>query len=144
MAGVKRIKRFASLAEEVVAVFKEAMESKRVVHGDVLETIEDIFMAIDQDGGGTVSVQEFKVGLNRLSIILTPRSLDELVNSIDTDGDGEINFAEFVAYMNQKFAQRSFARICRTHNHDHWTPGTLPSNFRFRRFVFFAIRSTHL
>eukprot|EP00946_MAST-07B_sp_MAST-7B-sp1_P004215 g4215.t1 len=110
MAGVKRIKRYGSLAEEVVAVFKEAMESKRVLNGDVIETLEDIFMAIDRDGGGTVSLQEFKIGLNRLSIILTPRSLDALVKSIDTDGDGEINFAEFVAYMNQKFEQRKATR----------------------------------
>ena len=106
MAGVKRIKRYGSLAEEIVSVFKEAMDSKRVVHGDVLETVEDIFMAIDQDGGGTVSIKEFKVGLDRLSITLSTKSLEELVKSIDTDGDGSINFPEFVAYMNRKFEHR--------------------------------------
>ncbi len=109
MAGVTRIKRFASLEEEVVSVFKEAMRSKRIVNGEKIETVEDIFMAIDIDGGGTVSGSEFQDGLKRLSIIISDKACKKMVNDIDTDGNGEINFAEFVAHMNKKFEKRKAA-----------------------------------
>ena len=108
MANLKRIKRYGSLEEEVVAKFKDALKSgNRTIHGTRIETIEDIFLAIDEDGSGTVSTAEFKLGLSRLSIMLSDHAIERLMNDIDSDKSGEITYDEFINIMNRKFKKRA-------------------------------------
>ena len=81
---MKKIKRYGSLEEEVVAKFKNALKNGgRMIHGTRIETMEDIFIAIDDDGSGTVSTAEFKLGLKRLSILLSDNAVDRLMKEID-------------------------------------------------------------
>jgi len=52
----KKIKRYNSLEEEIVAKFKSATKhGGRTIHGFKIQSVEDIFIAIDEDGGGTWS-----------------------------------------------------------------------------------------
>merc|ERR1711988_1670325 len=62
---------------------------------DLKDTAKKLFNMFDADGGGTVSVEEFKTELDKLDAGL---SIDEVVAPVrefDTDGDGEISLEEF-------------------------------------------------
>jgi Ca2+-binding EF-hand superfamily protein len=105
----KKIKRYGSLEEEIVAKFKSATKHGRTIHGHKIETIEDIFIAIDEDGGGSLDRDEFKKGLNRLSIFLSPNAVDKLMKEFLLDGHeegNEITFNGFMAVMNRKFDKK--------------------------------------
>ena len=105
---IKRIKRYGSLEEEVLAQFKDALKNgNRMIHGTKIETIEDIFIAIDTDGGGTISTAEFKIGLRRLSIILSNDAVNRLMKDLDPDNKGEFTFDKFMGFMSSKFKRRA-------------------------------------
>ena len=76
------------------------------------EKLDWIFTAFDQDGGGTIDVDEIRdtvIAIFKISgTDEDEAAIDECVNGIrnavDTDGDGEISKEEFIANaMNSNF-----------------------------------------
>lgn len=57
-------------------------------------TIEELFVYIDADGGGTLSRDEIREGMFEFDIPLPERSLDILIRKMDSDGDGEIALSD--------------------------------------------------
>lgn len=59
-------------------------------------SLMDLFAKLDTDGSMSVSYDEFKEGLRRARIPITPLQIDALIKYLDADGDGEIDFSELV------------------------------------------------
>ena len=53
-----------------------------------------IFMDLDEDGGGTVDRSEFAAGIQQVGLSLSEEELGLMWESLDTDGSGELSFEE--------------------------------------------------
>jgi calcium-dependent protein kinase len=61
-----------------------------------IKDLKEMFLAMDENGDGTLTVGELKDGLERAGVAV-PTDLQELMESIDTDGSGVIDYSEFLA-----------------------------------------------
>lgn len=59
------------------------------------QMMREVFMLLDEDNDGTISVKELRMALHTLDSHLDKTELNELAESIDLDGDGFIDFDEF-------------------------------------------------
>ena len=60
------------------------------------QSIEDIFIAFDEDGGGTIDHEELRDGFDALGVELNDAQFKRMLSVWDESGDGEIDFEEFV------------------------------------------------
>jgi len=58
--------------------------------------LKKLFTAMDENGDGTLSVEELQDGLKRAGVDIPP-DLQMTMESIDTDGSGVIDYSEFIA-----------------------------------------------
>jgi len=61
-----------------------------------IKDLKDLFMAMDQNNDGTLSVVELNEGLTRAGVAIPP-DLQQMMDNIDTDGSGVIDYSEFMA-----------------------------------------------
>mmetsp|Transcript_29938 Transcript_29938/g.79375 ORF Transcript_29938/g.79375 Transcript_29938/m.79375 type:complete len:543 (-) Transcript_29938:102-1730(-) len=61
-----------------------------------IQKLRSIFMQMDTDSDGTLTVEEMMTGLQQNGMVLNDE-LRDLVQSIDADGSGEIDYTEFLA-----------------------------------------------
>jgi len=61
-----------------------------------IKELKDLFMAMDENNDGTLSVGELKEALGRSGVAVPP-DLKHMMDSIDTDGSGVIDYSEFMA-----------------------------------------------
>ena len=57
---------------------------------------------MDDDGGGSIGVDEIKVPLIGLGLVDTIEDVEELVMLVDDDGSGNIEFPEFLDIVKNK------------------------------------------
>ncbi|KEP65149.1 UNVERIFIED_CONTAM: calcium-dependent protein kinase CDPK2B [Hammondia hammondi] len=62
-----------------------------------IKALKNIFLALDEDGDGTLTVNEIRVGLSKSGLKEMPSDLDALMNEVDSDGSGVIDYTEFIA-----------------------------------------------
>ena len=72
----------------IAKIFREMQE----VQG---RSIRDIFIAFDDDGGGTIDHEELRDGFDALGIDLDDNQFKRMLSVWDESGDGEIDFEEF-------------------------------------------------
>lgn len=63
---------------------------------DEIKELKELFLALDVNGDGTLSLQEIEEGLKGKS---NKKQIMEMIQSADTDGSGDINYTEFIAAM---------------------------------------------
>lgn len=63
---------------------------------DSITDLKEMFYSLDEDGDGTISVQEMKEGIAR-SKIEVPPDLQKIMEQVDSDGSGVIDYTEFLA-----------------------------------------------
>ncbi|KAF4668452.1 hypothetical protein FOL46_001949 [Perkinsus olseni] len=61
-----------------------------------IERLKKTFQALDENGDGTLTVQEIKEGMRSLDVSL-PADLEEIMKDVDSDGSGAIDYTEFIA-----------------------------------------------
>jgi len=61
---------------------------------DEIKSLRDIFMALDKNKDGTLTLEEVKEGVGKLGEKI---DIEEIFKSIDTDKSGVINYTEFLA-----------------------------------------------
>jgi len=61
-----------------------------------IRDLKELFMAMDDNNDGTLSIGELKDGLKKAGVSIPP-DLEEMMESIDTDGSGVIDYSEFLA-----------------------------------------------
>lgn len=62
-----------------------------------ISLLKTIFMALDENGDGTLTVNEIRKGLRNSGLKEIPPDLDYLMHDVDSDGSGVIDYTEFVA-----------------------------------------------
>ena len=67
-------------------------------------TVDVLFRHFDKDNGGTVSVEEFSVGLKKIKEFnsLTDEDIEGLVTVLDSDKSGDISLQELVIFAGQQ------------------------------------------
>jgi len=58
--------------------------------------LRKVFLALDKNGDGTITLDELKEGLSKLPD-LKANEIQQIMNSIDTDKSGKIDYTEFLA-----------------------------------------------
>lgn len=87
---------------QIGKVLRDIITARRSVTGKQMTgTILSAFEAIDRDGSGKVSVEEFTQAMVRLGIGLPPTQLAQLIDDLDTDRDGTISLPEFVSLLRE-------------------------------------------
>ncbi|CEM35351.1 unnamed protein product [Vitrella brassicaformis CCMP3155] len=62
-----------------------------------ISTLKKIFMALDKNGDGSLTVQEIREGLTKAGLKDIPPDLEQLMKEVDSDGSGVIDYTEFLA-----------------------------------------------
>lgn len=89
---------------------------------DDIRELKEIFLAIDINGDGTLTMSEIEQGLQRLKIPDYEHILDNL-KAADTDNSGTIDYTEFIAatldsqiYMKEEYLQATFNMFDKDNN----------------------------
>ncbi|GAX82317.1 hypothetical protein CEUSTIGMA_g9746.t1 [Chlamydomonas eustigma] len=64
-----------------------------------LKQLEECFHLMDQDGSGSIDVDELGAAFKLLGIQLTHHEIQEIVQEVDDEGTGELGIAEFLEIM---------------------------------------------
>jgi calmodulin len=67
-----------------------------------LREFKDMFLSLDQDGGGSISKDELGELMQTLGIPCKPAELEAIVAEVDEDGSGQIEMSEFIAVMSKR------------------------------------------
>merc|ERR1711907_858461 len=62
-----------------------------------LKDLKEMFMGLDKDNDGTLTVDEMKKGMIKAGIKEIPDNLMEIMKEVDSDGSGVIDYTEFLA-----------------------------------------------
>ena len=63
---------------------------------DEIKKLKECFCSLDEDGEGTISIEELETPLIGLGFADTREEVEEMVSEVDEDGSGEIEFDEFL------------------------------------------------
>ncbi|XP_054800234.1 calcium-dependent protein kinase 20-like isoform X2 [Prosopis cineraria] len=66
---------------------------------DEIAGLKEMFKMIDTDNSGHITLDELKVGLERVGAFLKDSEINQLMQSADTDNSGTIDYGEFIAAM---------------------------------------------
>lgn len=76
-----------------------------------IQSLRQMFMAMDKNNDGSLSVAEIAHGLESAGVAL-PRNLHDLLENVDTDGSGVVDYTEFLAAtMDKKARARAEHRL---------------------------------
>jgi calcium-dependent protein kinase len=62
-----------------------------------IKALRDVFMALDDNGDGLLTVNEMKEGLSKAGLKEIPADLQQIMEEVDSDGSGVIDYTEFLA-----------------------------------------------
>merc|ERR1712187_150023 len=65
--------------------------------GDQIKALRDIFMQLDGNGDGKLTVNEMKEGIQKAGLKEIPSDLAQIMQDVDSDGSGQIDYTEFLA-----------------------------------------------
>ena len=77
----------------------QAKAQKGTHEEDINEIARDIFEMFDEDGSGSITINEFQEGLVRFHIEMTPDEMTILVGELDQDHSGDVGLEEFVELL---------------------------------------------
>eukprot|EP00775_Hariotina_reticulata_P005659 gene5659-5898_t len=91
---LKRIRGFA-------AMNKLKKEALKVIAGnlpvDEIVGLKEMFMAMDKDNSGTITVDEMRDGLRSKGTKIPEVELQRIMENADVNGDGKVDYEEFLA-----------------------------------------------
>jgi len=62
-----------------------------------IKNLRDVFLQLDDNGDGLLSVKEMRDGLQKAGLKDIPPDLQEIMEQVDSDGSGVIDYTEFLA-----------------------------------------------
>eukprot|EP00744_Colponema_vietnamica_P003867 GILI01005857.1.p1 GENE.GILI01005857.1~~GILI01005857.1.p1 ORF type:complete len:557 (+),score=127.86 GILI01005857.1:57-1673(+) len=69
---------------------------------DEMKGLRDIFVSLDKNGDGTLTLSELMEGLTTLGVSFLQHEVEDIMQALDTDGSGSIDYTEFLAATMQK------------------------------------------
>ncbi|CAD7702477.1 unnamed protein product [Ostreobium quekettii] len=91
---VGRLRGFAAmnkLKKEALKIIASQMPKAEI------EGLRQIFLSLDEDGNGKITVDELREGLRQKGGMLPEADLYRLIDGIDLDGNGAVDYEEFLA-----------------------------------------------
>jgi calcium-dependent protein kinase len=80
--------------------------------------LKELFKSIDEDGSGTITLEEMRKALTKWEHKISDAELSNLMTIADVDGDGLIDYNEFVAATMQmskleqdELLQKAFSQL---------------------------------
>ena len=70
--------------------------------GSQIKKLKECFASLDDDGGGSIGVEEIQMPLIGLGLVDTIEDVEEMVLAVDEDGSGNIEFPEFLDIVKNK------------------------------------------
>lgn len=77
--------------------------------------LRDIFLGLDTDSDGTLTLGELKTGLEQAGLVEAAPDLEQIVEGLDIDGSGVVDYTEFMAaaldqdtYLNEDICWTAF------------------------------------
>merc|ERR1712039_186760 len=64
---------------------------------DQIKALRDVFMQLDGNGDGKLTVNEMKEGIQKAGLKEIPPDLQQIMEDVDSDGSGVIDYTEFLA-----------------------------------------------
>eukprot|EP00929_Paragymnodinium_shiwhaense_P096471 TRINITY_DN5805_c0_g1_i1.p1 TRINITY_DN5805_c0_g1~~TRINITY_DN5805_c0_g1_i1.p1 ORF type:complete len:655 (+),score=156.12 TRINITY_DN5805_c0_g1_i1:85-2049(+) len=77
----------------------------RFVSEDTVNSLRDVFVALDTNGDGVLSLDELRAGLAMGGLRKIPIDLSALMDSLDVDRSGSISWTEFLAATIERYNQ---------------------------------------
>jgi Ca2+-binding EF-hand superfamily protein len=78
---------------------------------DEIKKLKECFCSLDEDGEGTISLEELETPLIGLGFADTREEVEEMVNEVDEDGSGEIEFDEFLLIIKNSNTKNKRSKI---------------------------------
>jgi len=78
---------------------------------DKVEELSEMFLSMDTNGDGMLSMDELKKGLMESGLSDVNENLTEMMEALDADGSGRIDYSEFVAATMSKKMANSYDSI---------------------------------
>jgi len=95
---MKRLQSFRSHSRlKKVALTVVAQQMK----DDDIESLQNTFRSLDQNGDGVLSTEEIRQGLTKQGMKV-PKALEDLIKSVDMNGSGSLDYTEFLAASMEK------------------------------------------
>ena len=76
-----------------------------------IQKLRECFESLDEDGEGTISLEELEMPLIGLGIANSREEVQEMVKEVDEDGSGEIEFDEFLLIIKKSNTSNSASKI---------------------------------
>ena len=86
-------------SRQIGKALRGMIESRRSLTKPMAASLVSAFEAIDHDGSGRVSPEEFSRAMLRLGMVLTSNQLKQLTQVVDADGDGALSLPECVSIV---------------------------------------------
>ena len=61
-----------------------------------MQKFREVFDSIDEDGGGSLDIEEFTLGFQKVNPDMTDEQCRKIFDEADVDGSGDVDFEEFV------------------------------------------------
>eukprot|EP01060_Flectonema_neradi_P038249 TRINITY_DN7984_c0_g1_i1.p1 TRINITY_DN7984_c0_g1~~TRINITY_DN7984_c0_g1_i1.p1 ORF type:complete len:151 (+),score=44.23 TRINITY_DN7984_c0_g1_i1:55-507(+) len=71
-----------------------------------LTQIKEAFELFDWDGSGAIDVEELKLAMQSLGIVMTPQEIVDTMQKVDKDANNTIEYPEFELMMMEVFESR--------------------------------------
>ena len=110
----KKNKRARQSNNEILQLLKSAIRHKRSLYNHEINSIKDIFEAMDQDGSQFVEGHEIENAFKRLGFGLSDFSTQNFISHTDVDFDNKISFSEFEAVL---LGKDVFSKLSKEQNH---------------------------
>jgi Ca2+-binding EF-hand superfamily protein len=81
-----------------------------VDENQVEQEIKEIFDYFDQDGSGSIDLEELKECLKCLGENFVDEEINDMIAAMDVDGDGTINYTEFLKEMRKRYGKRDIEK----------------------------------
>ncbi|KAK6942497.1 EF-hand domain, partial [Dillenia turbinata] len=95
-AVLSRLKQFSAmnkLKKIAIRVIADSLSEEEIAG------LREMFKMIDTDGSGQITLEELKVGLERVGADLKDSEITRLMDAADIDNSGTIDYGEFIAAM---------------------------------------------
>ena len=76
-----------------------------------LKKLKECFLSLDDDGSGSIGVDELETPLIGLGFADSREEIEEMVREVDEDGSGMIEFDEFLLIIKNSDANEKTAKI---------------------------------